>query len=57
MWLYEYRCLSPKDVVTFAYVIGSSPENATERLPNEYKADGCVHLRTGKVSKLGKDWE
>jgi len=55
-YLYEFRCLSPKDVVTFVYVIGSSPEHATERLPKEYKVKGCVHLRTNNVSKLGKDW-
>jgi hypothetical protein len=55
-YLYEFRCLSPKDVVTFVYVIGGSPEHATERLHKEYKAEGCVHLRTGKVSKLNGDW-
>jgi len=56
MQMYEFRCVSPKDVVTFVYVIGSSPEQATERLPKEYKAEGCVHLRTSKVSKLSNYW-
>ena len=56
MFLYEFRCSCyTTQHVEFVYVVAKNVDTAYNRIPVAYKA--YEKMMTGKISKLGRDWD
>ena len=56
MFLYEFRCsCGTTQHVEFVYVVAKNVDTAYSRIPVAYK--DYEKMMTGKISKLGRDWD